>query len=95
MSDFRAKVTEILDRSDLLESLAQLEHDERWSGWHLYEEEKRYQLHQSGEPYLDRWNRLAKTPYSQLSERDKESDRIEVRKSLAIIRAALLGDDTE
>lgn len=89
-----AFIKEILDSPELLESLAAVEHDERWSGWHVYEEEKRGLIHPSGEPYLDRWNRLVATPYADLSERDKESDRIEVRKSIKIIRDALLGDAT-
>ncbi len=80
-----------LDSPELLERLAAIEHDDRWSGWESYRETKKDQIHPSGEPYEVRWKRLRETPYAELSERDKESDRIEVRKSLAVIRAALLG----
>lgn len=92
---YARKVTAILDSAELLEVLSAVEHDERWSGWHLYEEGKRGLIHPSGEPYLARWNRLALTPYRDLSERDKESDRIEVRKSIKTILDALLGTNAE
>ena len=37
----------------------------------------------------DRWKRQSQTAYAQLPEAERESDRIEARKTLAIIRAAL------
>lgn len=70
----------------LLERLATIEHDERWAGWETYRAEKAGFTHPSGEPYEERWKWLRETPYARLSERDKESDRIEVRKTLDAIR---------
>jgi hypothetical protein len=74
----------------LIEKLANIEH-ERWSGWQKY-------LHslchkeENGELTIpkycvERWERQINTPYSELSEEEKESDRIEARKTLPIILA--------
>ena len=71
-----------IDDPELLERLADLEH-ERWSGWMLY------QLENLTPENLVRWKRQMVTPYAQLSEREKESDRKEARKSLAVVKAAL------
>ena len=85
------------DDPALMEQLAGLEH-ERWSGWMKYQAEhcylagiERYDRHRSGEAFVTRWQRLAKTPYENLTEQEKESDRIEVRKTLAVLTAALSG----
>ena len=74
----------------LREALATLAH-EQWSGWMDY-------LFQfisvdiNGRWVLDRqkaerWNRQRRTPYIELSEREKESDRIEADKVLALMAA--------
>jgi murein DD-endopeptidase len=71
-----------------LEPLATLEHL-RWAGWMEY-------LFTRGKQEADgsftidagsvaRWRRQVATPYADLSEREKESDRIEARKSLALL----------
>lgn len=64
--------------SKLLEKLADLEH-KRWAGWmlHMYgtETPERHK----------RWRRLSTTPYSELTEGEKESDRREVRSTLDVI----------
>ena len=85
------------DDPALMEQLAGLEH-ERWSGWMKYQAEhcylagiERYDRHRSGEAFVTRWQRLAKTLYENLTEQEKESDRIEVRKTLAVLTAALSG----
>ena len=83
----------VLDSPELLERLAALEH-ERWAGWMLYQAEKVEVVdmglrHPSGESYTGRWLRLVHTPYDRLTEQEKESDRIEVRKTLAVLRDAL------
>jgi hypothetical protein len=79
----------VLDSPELLESLAALEH-ERWSGWMEYQERRRCDIHPDTlEPFPERWARQAATSYQLLSWREKESDRVEVRKTLALIRAAL------
>lgn len=81
----------------VVEALAAVEH-ERWAGWMRYQaekvdliarEERHLRYHPSGEWYVGRWERLIDTPYSELTEQEKESDRIEVHKTLAALRAAL------
>lgn len=72
----------------LLELLAALEH-ERWSGWERYREEVCDSVHPSGELNEERWRRQRETPYAELTEKEKESDRIEARKGLKIIQAWL------
>ena len=68
------------DESELIEALASLEH-ERWSGWEKYREvealDPANQL---------RWKAQRDTPYSNLPEHSKESDRVEARKTLALLR---------
>lgn len=77
---------------DLLEQLAAKEH-QRWSHWQRY-------LHSKGEVLSDgsllipselvaRWDHQMNTPYAELSESEKESDREQVREYLPIIRRAL------
>jgi hypothetical protein len=77
-------------RNPDIEALAALEH-ERWSGW------MRYLFSKCGPPDLvdesrpipkwavDRWGRQCQTDYQFLSEAEKESDRVEVRKTLALL----------
>jgi signal recognition particle subunit SEC65 len=67
---------------ELMEPLAELEHD-RWSGW------MRHQFENWTEENIVRWKLLMNTPYSELEEHSKESDRREVRKTLAVIEPHL------
>ena len=84
-----AELMEALSSPGLLETLAALEH-ERWSGWMKYQAEKAGGKHPiTGEPYEIRWKRQSETPYARLPEQERESDRVEARKTLAAIRAAL------
>lgn len=84
-----AEQVEALSSPELLETLAAIEH-ERWSGWMKYQAEKAGGKHPiTGEPYEIRWKRQSETPYARLPEQERESDRVEVRKTLAVIRAAL------
>lgn len=76
-----AALREALDSPKLLEALAAAEH-ERWARW------MEYQSRAPAEKAAD-WPRKAATPYAMLTDAEKESDRIEARKSLAIVRAAL------
>lgn len=79
-----------LESPELMERLAAIEH-ERWSGWmrHLFNECEEH----SGTVNLtiipgwavERWKRQMNTPYADLSEQEKESDRREVRKTLAAL----------
>jgi hypothetical protein len=76
----------------MLEELAAIEH-ERWSHWQRY-------LHSKGTMQPDgslllppdlvrRWEGQFDTPYSQLSEKEKDSDRDQVRKYLPTVVKAL------
>ncbi len=76
----------------LIEQLAAIEH-ERWASWQDY-------LHRICEPredgaliiptgFVDRWERQIATPYADLSEAERESDREQVRRYLPLIREAL------
>lgn len=60
---------------ELVEALADLEH-ERWSGWEKYREAK-------ASPEAEaRWAKQRETPYRDLPEQHKESDRVEARRTL-------------
>lgn len=76
----------------VLEELADVEH-QRWSHWQNY-------VHTRGVRQADgslvipaelvrRWDREMNTPYTALTEHEKESDREQVRKYLPIIVNAL------
>lgn len=76
----------------ILDQLSQIEH-ERWSHWQKY-------MHEKCVPQLDgslvvpadlvnRWERQIATPYRELSEKEKESDREQVRRYLPFIAQAL------
>lgn len=76
-----------------IEEGADLEH-ERWAKWQRYmhskiEPTEHDPLMHIGTEWVERWNRQIATPYSALSEKEKESDRIEVRKYLPLIRKIL------
>lgn len=81
-----------LQSPDLVEVLASLEH-ERWSHWQQY-------LHGQCSSGADgsltippnlvlRWTAQMNTPYAQLTEDEKNSDREQVQRYLPIIAAAL------
>ena len=65
-------------KNHLLEKLAALEH-EQWTGW------VGWMLNRLTDENISRWKRQIKTPYSELSDKEKESDRIEAKKVLKII----------
>jgi len=71
----------------MVERLAALAH-EQWSGWMEYLFGKCYPNHDGSltlpQIYVLRWRRQAKTPYADLPESEKESDRIEARRILEI-----------
>ena len=69
----------------IIEIMASVEH-ERWSGWMKYMV-KRMKQRKDGTLEFDdndfgRWMQQAITPYSRLSEEEKESDRTEARATL-------------
>lgn len=86
---------------EFLEAGADLEHA-RWSGWqkHFFgkcaieTDEKQAYMALSLEDY-ERWNRQIETPYAQLSEAEKESDRREVRSYLPLIKSLLSQKEAE
>ena len=47
------------------------------------------------EEHESRWARQRETPYSALSEAEKESDRVEARKSIAVLRDHLRGNSSK
>lgn len=76
----------------LLEQLANIEH-ERWSHWQKYMHSKG--VRQSDGSLLipaelvEQWDRQIATPYAELSDVEKESDREQVQKYLPTIINAL------
>lgn len=84
-------VKESIKTSDVLEDMADQEHDS-WSRWmeHLF---KKSEKNPDGtvtipKDKVERWERQMKTPYNKLSDKEKESDRKEVRKFIKIIKKA-------
>lgn len=67
------------DWEKLIEQLADIEH-QRWSDWHNYAR-KNWTLNN-----IDRWDLQAKTPYSKLSNKEKQSDREQVYRYLPILK---------
>ena len=80
--DENAELKRILASEEMIETLADIEH-ERWSRW------MRYQFDNWTDENIERWKMLIETSYAELSEHSKESDRKEVRKTLAAIDALL------
>jgi hypothetical protein len=77
---------------DLLESLAAIEH-ERWAHWQRY-------IHSKGirQPdgslvipaeLVNRWEKQIATRYADLDDKEKESDREQVRRYLPVIKSAM------
>ena len=67
------------DMKELIEQMAELEHIQ-WAHWTAY------MLDNLTPENVERWKRQIKTPYSELSEKEKESDREWARKSFDIAR---------
>lgn len=74
--------------SELTEKLAAIEH-ERWSHWQKYMHSKCYHSPDGSltipPDLVAHWERQIATPYESLSETEKESDRDQVRKYLALL----------
>lgn len=79
------------DKAALLEDLAAIEH-ERWAHWQRF-------MHEQGQRQPDgslvlpaelvaKWDRLIDTPYANLTDKEQESDREQVRRYLPIIDRA-------
>lgn len=84
---------------ELVEALAALAHDEHWSGWMRYMLPKLgiedrgeegiampSQMTHEAARHIQRWIRQMNTPYAELSEKERESDRVEARRILELLR---------
>lgn len=84
------EATKLLD--GLMERLATVEH-ERWSHWQRYMHGKAVKQPDGSllipPELVEQWERQLATPYSELAEKEKESDREQVRKYLPVIADAL------
>jgi ADP-ribose pyrophosphatase len=78
---------ETTNEDQLLESLAQLEH-EQWASW------ARCFLSNKSEENQIRWQRQMETPYEDLTDDEKEADRFWARKVLACTHSNQLKDGT-
>ena len=67
------------DIDNLIEKLAALEH-EQWAHW------TRYMLDNLTPENIQRWRRQIETPYEDLSEKEKESDRVWARKVMELMQ---------
>jgi hypothetical protein len=78
---------------EFVEKGADLEH-ERWAKWQRYVHTKCVPsaddgIWQIGYEFIERWERQINTPYAELSESEKESDREQVRPYLPLIKSLL------
>lgn len=79
-----------MDKQELIEALADKEH-ESWSHWmdYLFSKCEYTSLGSATIPsgLVERWKRQVNTPYAELTEQEKQSDRDEVAKILPFIEA--------
>lgn len=92
MSESTSESSNDLKLHGLIDKLADIEH-QRWSHWQRYLHSKCDRA-QDGSLVIpahlvDRWESQMNTPYSALSEEEKESDREQVRRYLPIIADTL------
>jgi hypothetical protein len=80
--------SDALESSDLLEALAAIEH-ERWSHWQRYIHSRCTRTADGSltipAELVERWATQMRTPYAELSDNEKESDREQVRRYLPVI----------
>ena len=82
-----------MTNEELFEKLADIEH-QRWAKWQRYVHSKCMPsaddgIWQIGEEFIKRWERQINTPYAELSEEEKESDREQVRMYWDLITPAI------
>lgn len=70
---------------DLIEKLAAIEH-RQWAHWTRYLLTFLGHFPNSPDPNVRRWWKQIETPYKNLSEKEKEADRVWARKVLEILR---------
>ena len=78
--------TDDCELCELIEKLATLEH-EQWAHWTKYMLAKLQRFPDTSNPDARKWWKQIRTPYKDLSEKEKESDRVWARKVLEIINA--------
>jgi hypothetical protein len=92
MPSSSGRPSDALQSSDLLETLAAIEH-ERWSHWQRYVHSKCTRAADGSltipAELVERWATQMRTPYPELSDKEKESDREQVRRYLPVIGGAL------
>ena len=86
--NYRPTPSEILSRPDVLDQLADIEH-ERWAHWQRFVHDN-CQEQEDGSfvipaDMVHRWERQIKTPYSQLTEAERESDIEQVKRYLPTV----------
>ena len=83
---------EVLESDQTLERLAAIEHD-RWASWQRYVHDHCQRLEDGSllipAELAARWEMQIETPYAELSEPEKDSDREQVQRYLPTIIAAL------
>jgi hypothetical protein len=85
-------IRKVLESEQLVDELAAIEH-ERWAHWQRYVHEN-CERQQDGSLVVPadlaaRWQTQIETPYVGLTEREKDSDREQVRRYLPVIIDAL------
>lgn len=85
-------IREALESVNTVEQLAAIEH-ERWAHWQRYVHDQ-CERQDDGSLVIPaelatRWQAQIETPYAQLSEREKDSDREQVRRYLPVVIDAL------
>jgi hypothetical protein len=74
--------------NEILEQLAAAEH-ERWAHWQRYMHSKAIRNSDGSltipAELVSRWERLMETPYAELTEDERESDREQVRRYLPLL----------
>lgn len=89
--DVERGASEALEHSDLIDRLASIEH-ERWAHWQRYVHDQCERLEDGSlvipADLVARWEHQIATPYMDLSEAEKESDRDQARRYLPVITEA-------
>ena len=78
--------------NELFEKLAAIEH-ERWADWQKYMHDVCHRIATGAliipAPLVRQWERQIATPYAELSEKEKESDRDQVRRYWDLVQQRL------
>ena len=78
--------------SELLEQLAAVEH-ERWSHWQRFMHDQSVRNSDGSltipAALVSKWERLMQTPYAELNEKERESDREQVRRYLPLLTSRI------